>query len=144
MAGVKYLINRLINYPITEHNKVAEVKTIEQMLKVNNYGHLNAQDQIKRAQQRSTPPIKHDINNRNKWAIFTYIGKETKSINKLFKDQNINIDCSTKNTLGKHLGPKRQKKKETFEKGGVCNLKFQSCSGNYNGQTGRSFKVRLG
>jgi hypothetical protein len=49
-ACVKYLINRLKTYPITEHNKVAEVKAIEQMLKVNNYGYLNVQDQIKRAQ----------------------------------------------------------------------------------------------
>jgi hypothetical protein len=44
MSGVKYLINRLITYPITGHNKVAKVKTIEQMLKVNNYGDLNVQN----------------------------------------------------------------------------------------------------
>jgi hypothetical protein len=134
-AGVKYLINRLITYHITEHNKVAEVKTAEQMLKVNNYGDLNVQDQIKWAQRRSVPPIKHYINNRNKWATFTYTAKETKSITKLFKDQNINIAYSTKNTLGKHLGPKRPKK-EAFEKGGVYNIKCQSCPGNYTGQTG--------
>jgi hypothetical protein len=94
MAGVKYLISRLITYPITEHSKVVEVKAIEQMLKVNNYGYLNVQDQIKRVQRPLMPPIKHD-NKRNKWATFTYIGKETKSITKLFKDQNINIAYST-------------------------------------------------
>jgi hypothetical protein len=40
-----------------------------------------------------------------------------------------------------HLGPKRPKK-EVFEKGGVYNIKCQSCPGNYTGQTGRPFKVR--
>jgi hypothetical protein len=73
--------------------------------------------------------------------LFTHIGKETKFITKLFKDRNINIAYSTRNTLEKHLCPKRPKK-ESFDKGGVYNMKCQSCPGDYIGQTGRSFKVR--
>jgi hypothetical protein len=56
------------------------------------------------------PPIKQDTNNQKKWAIFTNIDRETKFITKLFRDQNINIAYSTRNTLEKHLCPKRPKK----------------------------------
>jgi hypothetical protein len=38
-----------------------------------------------------------------KWAIFTYVGKETRYITKLFKTHNIKIAFQTKNTLEKHL-----------------------------------------
>jgi regulator of PEP synthase PpsR (kinase-PPPase family) len=109
MSGFNYLINRLITYPMTEHNKITEVKTTEHMLEVNNYCYLNLHDQIKCAQRRLMQPIKHDINNQKKWATFAYIGRETKSITKLFKDQNINIVYSTNNTLEKHSGPKISK-----------------------------------
>ena len=38
-----------------------------------------------------------------KWAKFTYIGKETRFITKLFKDTNTRIMFTTNNTIGKHL-----------------------------------------
>jgi len=40
---------------------------------------------------------------KQKWAKFTYIGKETRFITKLFKDTNIRIAFTTNNTIGKHL-----------------------------------------
>jgi hypothetical protein len=118
MSGVNYLINGLITYPIAEHDKTAEVETIEHMLKVNNYCYLNLHNQIKCVQRCLMPPIKQDTNNQKKWAIFTYIGRETKFVTKLFRDENINIAYSTSNTLKKHLCPKRPRK-EPFDRGGV-------------------------
>jgi hypothetical protein len=41
MSGVNYLINRLVTYPLSEHNKTVEIQTIQHMLKVNNYHYLN-------------------------------------------------------------------------------------------------------
>jgi hypothetical protein len=95
MSCVNYLINILITYPIPEHNKTAEVETIQHMLKVNNYCYHKQHDQIKRVQRRPIPPIKQDTNNKKKRAIFTNI------VSELFKDQNKNIAYSTRNTLEK-------------------------------------------
>jgi len=40
---------------------------------------------------------------KQKWAKFTYIGKETRFITKLLKDTNARIAFTTNNTRGKHL-----------------------------------------
>jgi hypothetical protein len=37
--------------------------------------------------------------NHNKWAIFTYAGKEIRFITKLFKEFNVNISFRTINTI---------------------------------------------
>jgi hypothetical protein len=45
---------------------------------------------------------------KNKWAKFTYIGKETKYITKLFRDSPIQISYTTNNTIGKILSTKKK------------------------------------
>jgi hypothetical protein len=44
----------------------------------------------------------------NKWATFTYVGKETRFITKLFKDTNVKIAFTTDNTIGKRLALKHE------------------------------------
>jgi hypothetical protein len=38
-----------------------------------------------------------------KWATFTYVGKEIRTITRLFKNTNLHIAYKTKSTLQKHL-----------------------------------------
>jgi hypothetical protein len=44
--------------------------------------------------------------NKTKLAKFTYVGKETKCITKLFKDSSVNIAFTTENTISKLLTSK--------------------------------------
>ena len=53
---------------------------------------------------------------KNQWARFTYVGKETKFITKLFKDSSIKIAFMTQNTTGKLLSLKQNPHKKQFEK----------------------------
>jgi hypothetical protein len=44
----------------------------------------------------------------NKWVSFTYVGKETKFITKLFKNTNVRISYMAKNTIEKLLAFRQQ------------------------------------
>jgi hypothetical protein len=89
--------------------------------------------------------IKHNNKNTSqqhqttKWATFTYNGKETKEIAKLFKETNIKIAFRTKNTIQNLVKPRLQQ--DEYENSGVYQIKFMDCPLKYIGQTGRSFKT---
>jgi hypothetical protein len=109
-------------------------------LKANGYHHLNATELIRRKKQHQ--PIEKDINhNQTKWANFTYIGKETKFITKLFKDFNVNISYLTRKTIENFLNIHKTKH-DLYDESGVYELKCQNCPGCYIRQTGRNFKTR--
>jgi hypothetical protein len=86
-----------------------------------------------------------------KWATFTYSysGSEVLSVTRCVKKYNINIafktNTNTFNTLGKVLtkGLRKSNDSDAFEKCGVYKSKCGSCSGVYEGQTGRNFKTRF-
>jgi hypothetical protein len=61
------------------------------------------------------------------------------------KKYNINIAFRTSNTLGRYLKKAiyKSENSELLDKCGVCKLKCGSCSGVYQGQTGRNFKTRF-
>jgi hypothetical protein len=73
--------------------------------------------------------------------LFTYTGKDTRFITKLFKEFNINISYRTRNTIGNILTNKRPNN-NPYDEIGVYRLKCQKCSGVYIGQTRRNFKTR--
>jgi hypothetical protein len=76
------------------------------------------------------PPATKNIENNKKWAVFTYVGKETTHITKLY----IKPAFSTANTLKKHLLPK-QRTTEMYNNSGVYKLKCAECPLQYIGQT---------
>jgi hypothetical protein len=76
---------------------------------------------------------------KTKWATFSYVGKETKFITKLFKGSQINIAFTTRNTIKKLLTDNRHQKKEKFEHSGVYQLACPDCDMRYVGQMGRPF-----
>jgi len=88
---------------------------------------------------------KQEKNNINKWAKFTYIGKETKFITKLLKNSPIEISYTTNNTISRILNPKlaHTKTRNQFDKGGVYQLTCPDFNMKYVGQTGRSFCIRF-
>jgi len=40
---------------------------------------------------------------KTKWAKFTYIGRETRAVTKIFKNTNVKVTFGTDNTIGKLL-----------------------------------------
>jgi hypothetical protein len=138
IAGINYLINRIITFPISEHNINKEKQTVDYLLKANGYHHLNARELIRRKKQHTG---KDSNQKQKKWASFTYVGKETKSITKPFKDFNVNISYRTRKIIGNFLNPHKSRN-NLYEESGVYELKCQSCPGSYIGQTGWNFMTR--
>jgi hypothetical protein len=101
-SGINYLINRIITYPISEHNINKDKQIIYHLLKVNGYHHRNKDDLIRRRKQHQ-PTEKDKNHNQKKWANFADIDKETRLLLKLFEGYNINISFRTRNTLEKFL-----------------------------------------
>jgi hypothetical protein len=95
-AATRYLINRMNTYDLKDSDKVNEHTIIKQILHNNGYD----TSVMTRLNNKKEPTTKQ---NKNKWAKFTYIGKETKFITKLFKDSNIQVTFTTNNTINKAL-----------------------------------------
>jgi hypothetical protein len=97
MSGINYLINRITTYPITYSNLNKEIQIIDRLLTSNGYKHFKTRELIQKKKKRIQ---KETINQTHgKWAKFTYVGKETKFITKLFKEYNIGTAFRTKNTV---------------------------------------------
>jgi hypothetical protein len=77
-----------------------------------------------------------------KWAKFTYTGKETRYITKLFKRTDIRITYTTRDNLRHLLNSQPYKKQDAYSKTGVYKLTRSECNKQYIGQTGRSFRGR--
>jgi hypothetical protein len=76
---------------------------------------------------------------KQKWVTFTYIGKETRTITRLFKNTNIRIAYKTKNTIQNHLQPRKHDTNK-YNNSGIYQVKCNSCQLRYIGQTDRNIK----
>jgi hypothetical protein len=123
LASINYLTNKVHTYPLSKHAKETELDTIKAILQCNQYKltHIHA---------KTTKDIdlqeKHD-NNKN-WVIFTYTGREIKTITKLFKDANINIAYKTQNTTEHVLRPKLSTTTDNiYNNSGIYQLNCLEC-----------------
>jgi hypothetical protein len=73
---------------------------------------------------------------KTKWAKFTYFGKETKFITKLFNNSNLKSASTTQNTICKLLFKQNNYHQNKFKKCGVYQLTCPDCNKKYIGQTG--------
>jgi hypothetical protein len=128
------MTNRRNTYPIPTKYKHNETQIINTILHNNGYT-----PQILPRKKRNTQNTTSDTN--RKWATFTYIGKETRAITKLFKNTNLHIAYKTTNTLQKHLQLKNIDS-DKHNHSGIYEIKCNSCHLKYIGQAGRNFKTR--
>jgi hypothetical protein len=56
-----------------------------------------------------TDTLTHTQNQKQKWATFTYTGKETKYITQIFKNTDTKVAFKTKNSFKAQLNPEQQK-----------------------------------
>jgi hypothetical protein len=135
LAAIRYLHNRKDTFPISSEYKQEETKVINTIMYNNGY---TTNTMIhKRRQQTKTP-----AETTKKWAVFTYIGKETRIISRLFRNTNIHIAYKTKNTIQKNLQTNNIDH-DKYSQSGVYEIKCNSCPLKYVGQTGRNFRTRF-
>ncbi|PNF26379.1 hypothetical protein B7P43_G17880 [Cryptotermes secundus] len=144
--GIKYLIDRVNNYPITRVAKDNEIETINNILVNNKYNTdiitkltTNSRKQNTAKKQNITEDSEEQ-KTKTKWATFTYIGKETRNITKLFRDTKLKIAFRTKNNLQHILKSRPEINK--YNNSGIYSMKCLDCPKEYIGQTGRKFNTR--
>jgi hypothetical protein len=81
-AAIRDLFNRMNTYPISSKNKNQELQHIKTILQNNNYP-PHAYQNIKTKPNMNKTPI---VIPKQKWATSTCIGKETRTITKVFKN----------------------------------------------------------
>jgi hypothetical protein len=115
ITAFDYLFNRLNTYPLNKTNKNVELQIINQIARENDYHpnstvyrkNINRKPALVQHSKPKTPPA-NSLENNKKWAVFTYVGKQTRHISKLFKNTNIKPALTTTNTLKKHLFPNQR------------------------------------
>ena len=145
-ATINYFINRMNNYHLNTQRKEQEINTVKQILVNNNFNNIKFNSMINKQHKNcnKTEPNNKPDHNKHKWVTFTYIGKETYTITKLFNKLPINIAYKTNNTIGKLLNDTESRKtEEKLDSSGIYRLSCPDCNMKYIGQTGRSFKVRF-
>jgi hypothetical protein len=119
----------LNSYQVSHDKRVKECRIIQDILHNNGYNTsiLKSISSSKKHKSRSE---------KTHWSKFTYFGKETRAVTKVFKNTRIKVAYSTKNTLEKLLTKKHYPLKDKYEKSGIYQLTCPTCNLKYMGQTG--------
>ena len=150
-SAIRYLLHRLQSYPISDIYKHMECDTICHILRANQYSTTVIQNIRSRFVSVPSSHRTHDLTlhnvlqqDRNRFATFTYFGKETRYVTKIFKHTNVKIAFKTRNTIERLLRHRQPVHHEdSFGKSGIYKLTCQDCKMIYVGQTGRSFRTRF-
>ena len=123
------------SYKLTPESQQNERNTIQQISVNNNYeaSTLNKISKEKK-QKRDTQ--------KRKWAKFTYIGKETRFITKLFKNTDAKVTFTTDNTIERCLATEHGTDHSKYNKSRVYQLTCPDCKMKYTGQTRKPFKIK--
>jgi hypothetical protein len=141
LAGIRYLMNRMHSYPITPYNKQKEHHIINTILANNGYKNFTHMKHNTMPNRNLNTTNSDQTPESKQWITFTYTGKNTRTIARLFKNYNVKIAYRTNNTILDCLRVKNRKP-DKYESSGVYELKCKSCPMKYVGQTGRNFKTR--
>jgi hypothetical protein len=137
-AAIGFLYNRLNTYDLLTEDYEQGEQIIHNIPKNNSF-------QIRSQKPSSLKPRKQKEPSqieKQKWATFTYIGRETTFFTNIFRRTNIKIAFCTNNTIGNRLMHKQQTTdKHTLS--GIYRLTCPVCNKAYVGQTARKFTVRF-
>jgi hypothetical protein len=87
ISGIRYLVNRMLDYPIP-NNKKTEKGKVNQTVLHNNHYHSNIKKHNTTEAKKQCQKMTNDISShkeKKKWATVTYVGKEVYHIPKLFR-----------------------------------------------------------
>jgi transposase-like protein len=137
-AAVRFLYNRLHTYDLEEDAKSKELNTIHNILHNNMFPlqTYNFASRNMNINHTLTQPQTHT----HKWAIFTYVRKETRFITQIFKNTNLKIAYKVNNTT-ETLSKAKPTHFDKYSACGIYKFTCPDCGKAYVGQTGRSFSV---
>jgi hypothetical protein len=143
-AAIKFLYNRLNTYQLHKPEYTQELNIIQNIIHNNQFPIQTYQTNRTHTSTFKDPPSQAtDTQQPAKWCTFTYTGRETRTITKLFKHTNLKIALRTNNTIYKHLcNSNPTTPTDIFNRSGVYKLSCQNCNKAYIGQTGRNFRTR--
>jgi hypothetical protein len=136
-ATIKFMTNQRDTYCLSDENKVKENNIIKQILHNNKYDTTDLHRHPK-VHKDHKPPT-HTTN----WAKFTYIGKETKYITKLFKKTTVRMAYTTHNTINKLLHIGNYNFQDKYQMSRIYKLTCPDYNKAYIRQTRRPFAVRF-
>jgi hypothetical protein len=140
-AAIRYLFNRMNNCHLKKAPKSSNVNTIKQIMR-NKYNPQDIDDNVHKRTKEQDNQDRQDNTDPRRWAKFTYVGRETKYITKLFRNLPIRIAFTTNNTIARIFSQKPiYNANNMFDNSGVYRLTWPDCSMKYVGQTGRSFRI---
>ena len=137
-AAIRYLYNRINTYNLNNEAIDEESKTIKKIMENNKYP---SQSYTYRPNNNSNKIPTQMQSKEQKWVNFTYIGKETNIITRIFKNTNVKISYRTNNNT-QNLLHQRQTQTDKYLASGIYKLTCPDCGKAYVGQTGRSFYTR--
>jgi len=129
LSAIRYLQNRNETYPTDPDCKLRERSIINHILRNNNY------DSTITHTRNNEPKTSRSKTQKTKWAKFTYMGRKTRYITKLFKPFDIGISFSTRNNINTLLKESIDNLDNKYNKNGVYQLTCTECKKKYTGQT---------
>jgi len=137
LTAIRYFTNRINTYDLDYTRKQIETNRVKQIVRNNKFDTsiLNRFNIGKTKREKDS--------RQKRWAQFTYIGKETRQVTKLFKNTKVKVAYMTKNKLEKLLKPQNTRQPNKYEKNGVYQLECLTCHKIYTGQTGHPFHIRF-
>ena len=136
-AAVRFLFNRLHSYNLQQDEYNHELNTIHNILQNNAFPIKPHKPPI-----HNPTRLTKNKTTTQKWASFTYIGKETSYITNLFRKTQLKIAFRTTNTIGNLLSHKNPNP-DKYSMSGIYKLTCPDCNKAYVGQTGRRFVTRF-
>ena len=107
-TAIRYYYSRMETYQLTPENR-KEKDSIRQILTNNKYNAYTLEKFNKKKEQRQN-------NQKQWWAKFTYVGKETRFMTKLFKNTKVKVASTIDNTIGKRLTINKKPPKTNMKK----------------------------
>jgi hypothetical protein len=101
LAAARFFINRVCTYNLDPADKQTEINTVKQILLNNKYRVPETISSLMK--DKSNNHSSQENKQNRKWTKFTFVGRETRQITKLFKHTNVKIAFTTANNLGKLL-----------------------------------------
>jgi len=139
-TAIRHLHNRLNTYHLQHNEYKEELDTIHDIMMNNGFPtHAYTPPNLRRP---PTTPGQKPGNTTQKWAPFTYIGRETTYITNIFKKADIRITLRTNNTLQNLLMQKAQPL-DKYSRSGAYKLTCLECNKVYVGQMVQSFTQRF-
>jgi ribosomal 50S subunit-recycling heat shock protein len=142
-AALHYDINRMTTFPITKQSKQEEWGRIISIARNNGYPTNEIQNLKTKIEKKQEQQQQHNLQNetvkpKQRWAVFTYHSPLIRKVTNLFKQTKLKIGFRASNTIQQQLTERHPHKGPS----GIYELKCNTCSKSYVGQSGSSIKVR--